>query len=399
MKKSSIGTILVGLLCLNTFAAADKTVTEHVSAFFISESGHCVTNFHEVSGAMEIKGGVDGNDVVFEIMNFDPINDIAVLAPRVPIEVEPVHLLLGELDVGEPVVNISILEDGKRAPTPLVIQGKVQSLTGMKGDIRYIKLEFPWEYFPNGPVFDMRGLCVGLISNRITDMYAFLQTDVTDITVSFAKKVDYLFPLVKQLPGVYWTEDDADVQVTPAEITETSLIPLEVKRRMTARKLHDIDEEDFTLIRSRLPSDALFISVSVSSGYDNVGFVNLLLDTLEKEKIGRTVDPMLKQKYYRSIYERYGFPDLTADELVKMAADLANGYYVEAGCNIVSGEIEDSVTLKLYEKRSVGLLADIRAAKVVDTDPAEAVKDLTLEAVKKLKNDLEDIRPSLIGKK
>jgi hypothetical protein len=47
----------------------------------------------------------------------------------------------------------------------------------------------------------------------------------------------------------------------------------------------------------------------------------------------------------------------------------------------------------------VGLLADIRAAKVVDTDPAEAVKDLTLEAVKKLKNDLEDIRPSLIGKK
>jgi len=367
------------------------------TAFFITDSGIAVASYHAVADATEIStvwGTWDGPPMFFEIIRKDIINDIVILKPKGTVQSKPVSLLMGDVDLASSIANVSFNPQNQLVSS----LGIVKFGTGIAGDIRHIELEFSREYSPKeGPVFNNKGLCIGFISNHATDIFALLYEPKGAGVISLMTKVDYLYPLVKNVPGVLWTKDENTVSEAKQFIDTNpealkSIIHLDITKPNAGLNTGAGDAPstvNHTLaeMRKQIPERVLFISVSVASGISNINFANKLLDQLNKQKIGQPISPTVKQKYYQAIYARFG-SSLTADQLVKTAADFSNGYYLEAECT-VGKEVEDSVRLTLYQSQTMDILAHVRSAKVIQSNHEEAVMQLTEMTVKELAKQLK----------
>jgi hypothetical protein len=56
---------------------------------------------------------------------------------------------------------------------------------------------------------------------------------------------------------------------------------------------------------------------------------------------------------------------------------------------VVTKEVEDSVSLTLYQPKSMDVLAQVRSAKVIKSNPEEALNQLIEMAVKELAKQLK----------
>jgi hypothetical protein len=289
---------------------------------------------------------------------------------------------MGDVPLASSITNLSFDPSNTVISSP----GIVKFDSGIAGDIRQIELEFSGEQASKeGPVFNREGLCIGWISNHTTDIFALLYETKGAGVISLVTKVDYLYPLVKNIPGVLWARSKNGAESAVSESAgKDSLIRLDITKSVIAPTPNSV----FPKIRSQIPEGVLFISVSVASGVSNIDFASKLLDALNKQKIGTPVSASEKQKYYQAIYERFGF-SLTAEQLIKIASDLSNGYYLEAECNVVTKEVEDSVSLTLYQPKSMDVLAQVRSAKVIQSNPEEVLIQLTEMAVKELAKQLK----------
>ncbi|MBN2143124.1 MAG: serine protease [Candidatus Aureabacteria bacterium] len=375
------------------FVFAEETKENAASGsaigFFITESGYAVTRYQLIGDASEISATLGGNPVQFEFVSGDVINDLAVIKSKSEIKAKPVSLLMGEGAQGQKAVCLTCEKNQEGEPVSSLVNGVIQSATGINGDIHHFKVGFDSGLQPKeGIVFNLSGVGLGMISNKMTDVYSLVHDEKEADRLCLAAKMDSLFPLVKDLPGVSWVKpeeknlSDEDWKT----IQDESVIVLQIKGKMP---LKSGLAESFSQVLTQIPSNALFIMVTATSGYSNVNFAEKLMAQLKKQKIGSTLSPTLKQQYYNEVYKRFGHPNLNADQLVKIAAGLAEGYYLEAGCSIVSGEVEDHVNLALYKPNTAEPLITVRQAKVIKTEPEKTLDELTELAVKQLGKEIK----------
>lgn len=388
--KRFISILMFFVFNFSFYLYADKI--DNIYAIFINKEGYALTSYQNVVGKTSIQAVVNYKTVDYEVIKYDFLNDFAVIKPLTEgLEVQPVSLGLTSLKEDSKVF-VPFIENNKTT----VIEGKISSLSGTKGDIRHFKVNLNSTNLINsGIVFNDVNSCIGFISGRVTDIYALIQPEEGwSANVVLSKKIDYLFTLLKDIDGVVWEDrEPKEGDVFSIENAAASIITLNTKGDKK-----ETSSESLTEFKSQIPKDALFMYVTVSSGFDNAGFSSIILEELQKNQIGNTVPPVLKQNFYKSIFEKYGQSDLSAVELVKMAADLADGYFMEIGCNIIDGDNEDNITIKLYEKYSMTLLADIYTSKLINLEPIDALKELAAMAVTQLKKELSSKKPSLILK-
>lgn len=386
MKKVSVLSFFAFLFCIFSLRAESETEIQ-VPGIFINPEGCIVTPYQEIADSVEIKLNFKGSEMIYTLAASDTLNNLAVLKPATPLAVHPATLLLDTAKEKDKVLCQQFISYPSIAPVYKPVEGCVKSSTGVEGDIHHFQIELPKEAsIKNGFVFNSSGICLGFISNRQTDIYSLIQIPVATSQIALVRKMESLFPLVKDLNGVIWAK--SNLGMSPEEIEKIwkeSLVSLKVKINLPAVE----KASDFTSIRSKIPANVLFIYVDISSGFEQGGFGSLLMEALQGKKIGTTVDPALKQRYYAAIFEKFGQPNLPPEELVKMAADLADGYFLKASCSIASGTAEDSVIFKLYRPRSSEVLAEIKSADVLSLESSEALKQLTQDAVKKLAKELK----------
>lgn len=379
--------LLVAMITVQYVFSAEKDAVRSGTAIFINNEGYAVTYYRLVSEALEISSLINNKPVQFEFVEGDFLSDLAVIKAKEKISSKPAELLLGESKPGIPVVCIACSKD--EGKSQLIVSGNLKLISGIEGDIRHMQLEFQKNSIPmEGPVFDETGLCIGLISNRITDIYSLIQNVPSDKSIVIAKKIEYLFPLLKNISNVKWVkEGTALAPEEKAKIQKESVFAIDIKGKIPAGK--EVSPSDFESIRAQIPANVLFIYVDASSGYDNAGFAEMLLDALNKNKIGKNIQPTLKQQYYNAVFAKFGQPNLSAEELIKMCSDLAEGFFLKAGCNIITGQVEDIVELKLYKPHSSDILAQARIKKIITSEPQNALKELTDTAVKNLVRELK----------
>ncbi|EKD27459.1 MAG: hypothetical protein ACD_79C00718G0005 [uncultured bacterium] len=390
-----ICSILLSLTCCFVFSE-EKIKPSVASGFFITDNGILVTNYHDVGNAKNIYTLVRNREVELEIFLVDRVNDIAILKPKYKVRVCAVPIYVGPMQK-----NMNIKCISATAKDQEMYDCKITSLEGVKGDISNYKIEFvnSSKLPKNGMIFNEKGYCVGFISSPLSDVYAFVQTE--DIGKNtFVKKSEYLFPLLKEINGIYWISENEEIKsIEIPSVPKDSVVPVFFDADPSTRKAEEVASEDYDKIRSLIPVNALFISASISSGYNNSGFVDILLEELDKNNVGPYLNPTLKQKFYKSIYDKFGGSSLSAEEVVKIAADLANGYFIQVNCNIVVGDAEDSVYIKLYQKHSIDIIVEVNQEKVINADPEKVVKDLTVTAVKEFVRKVKDRVPDLIYQK
>lgn len=386
MKKVSVISFLSILFAVYSLWAEPETEIQ-VPGIFINSEGYIVTPYQEIADSTEIKLNFKDSEMTYTLATSDPLNNLAVLKPETPLTTHPATLLLDTPVEKDKVLCQQFISYPSIAPVYKSIEGSVKSSSGVEGDIHHFQMELSKDTpLKNGFVFNSNGICLGFVSNRQTDIYSLIQNALPTSQIVLVKKMEFLYPLVKNINGLIWSK--ANLQLNKEEILKIqkeSLVSLKVKINPPAVE----KASDFNSLRSQIAANALYIYVSVSSGYEQGGFASLLMESLEEKKIGHPVDPALKQKYYASIFEKFGQPNLSPEELVKIAADLADGYYLEASCSIATDSAEDSVILKVYKPRSSEILAEIKTSEVLSLESSETLKQLTKQAVKKLAKELK----------
>lgn len=189
--------------------APDKKETppwnSHGSGFFISDDGLLVTNYHVVERAVRIgvEDTIARKEYDAELLLEDKENDLAI----VKITAKTRALPIGNSKAvrkGQDILALGYPMMGQQGKEQKATFGRVNSLSGRKGDVRFFQTDaaiFPGN--SGGPLLNMDGEVVGINTEIINTMYVAATSGTVVTNVNYAVKVDYLKLLLANLPKQY----------------------------------------------------------------------------------------------------------------------------------------------------------------------------------------------------
>jgi S1-C subfamily serine protease len=126
-----------------------------------------------------------------EVVRTDPANDLALL--RVPGTSEGASLRISPPRLGEDVVALGYPLAVLMADSLTVTAGNVNSLSGLRGDIRALQIDTPVQPGNSGgPLFDRFGAVVGVVSSQLDEAKMQELTGTVPQNVNFAIKASML---------------------------------------------------------------------------------------------------------------------------------------------------------------------------------------------------------------
>jgi S1-C subfamily serine protease len=187
------------------------------TGFFVTRNGHLVTSYHVIKGASRIILILaDGERVAASLVKSDSVNDIALIRA----EISSIPLTVGsatEVPRGRDVVTLGYPLVGIQGQEQKATFGRVNALSGIKGDIRFLQIDVPIQPGNSGgPLIEMNGKVIGLITSTLNPVGTLRATGALPQNVNYALKSDYLFPLFTGLDLI--REDEAGTQELPSII-------------------------------------------------------------------------------------------------------------------------------------------------------------------------------------
>jgi S1-C subfamily serine protease len=168
------------------------------TGFFVSASGHLITNFHVIEDAKTISV-VTSDDVVHAAtqIEVDPANDIAVLkidGSTAPIPIGTTQGLRRGAEVftlGYPLIQFQ----GQKQKATF---GRVNALYGIQDDVRFFQMDVPIQPGNSGgPLIDRRGVVVGIATQTLSVIRTLRVSGAIPQNVNYAVKSDYVLPLLR----------------------------------------------------------------------------------------------------------------------------------------------------------------------------------------------------------
>jgi S1-C subfamily serine protease len=180
------------------------------TGFFVSQSGHLVTNFHVIEDSTNIQVRLPNGQIAdAEVVKLDPANDVALLK----VETRSEALALSDkLEKGEQVLTIGFPNVALQGNESKVTFGNVNALSGIKGDLRFTQIDVPIQPGNSGgPLINERGEVVGVVTATLETLHALRQSGQLPQNVNYAVKSDYVLPLLKGIPQTADSQKGAGV--------------------------------------------------------------------------------------------------------------------------------------------------------------------------------------------
>jgi len=162
------------------------------SGFFVTQSGHLITNAHVVAGAYRILARTaNGRFLAAELLALDQSRDLALL------KVEGQHSAL-PLSREVPRRGAAVAVAGFPNPdmqglSIKITRGEINSLTGARDDPRLLQISAQVQPGNSGgPLIDMKGNVSGVVVARLDDAMAFEASGSLPQNVNYAVKASYL---------------------------------------------------------------------------------------------------------------------------------------------------------------------------------------------------------------
>lgn len=168
------------------------------TAFYVSRNGHLVTNWHVIDGAESLLVlGSDGGAREAVLVSSDPSNDVALIkvdGTAVPLPVSND----GQLEKGEEVFTLGYPLVQLQGQEQKATFGRVNSLSGLQGDIRFVQIDVPIQPGNSGgPLVNRRGEVVGVVTATLDQLVALQTAGSLPQNVNYAVKSDYVVPLLR----------------------------------------------------------------------------------------------------------------------------------------------------------------------------------------------------------
>ena len=200
---------------LDAPSARRNEVTSTGTAFFVSQSGHIVTNAHVVEGCQAVRASPGGS---LRKISTDEASDLALyVASEKPTSF--VRLRGGRgARTGEPVVAVGFPLSGVLSSDPIVTTGTISALSGLGNDRRQIQISAPVQPGNSGgPLLGEDGSVVGVVVGKLNALK--LAEVIGDIpqNVNFAVSLGTLQSFLNA-NGVDYVLGDSKQTKSPADI-------------------------------------------------------------------------------------------------------------------------------------------------------------------------------------
>lgn len=168
------------------------------TGFFVTRNGHIISNYHVIANAthVEVRDST-GKVARAKVISTDPSNDVALLkieADSVPLTLRPSTVARkgGEVfTLGYPLVSIQGQEQK-------VTFGRINALSGIQGDIRYLQVDVPIQPGNSGgPLITEEGYVVAVVTATLNQLGTLKATGTLPQSVNYAVKSEYFLPLLQ----------------------------------------------------------------------------------------------------------------------------------------------------------------------------------------------------------
>ncbi len=173
------------------------------TAFFVSDDGYLVTNFHVVSGALRIEVRTRQGKFPAKLVKFDRANDLALLKIARGTELfRPLALGASRgVKLGESVFTIGFPNTAVQGMEPKFTDGKINGLFGMQDDPRHFQISVAVQPGNSGgALVDVRGNVVGIVTFRLDDLKTFRLTGSLPQNVNYAVKSAFVGAFLDAIP-------------------------------------------------------------------------------------------------------------------------------------------------------------------------------------------------------
>lgn len=179
---------------------ADSALKASGTAFFISDDGYLLSNYHVVEGASRVAVKT-GNDLLpARVVKTDPFNDIALL--KVSGSFRPLPLATSqERKLGDSVFTIGYPNIRLQGIEPKLTKGEISSLSGALDDPREFQISVPVQPGNSGgPLVNADGNVIGIVTARLSGSVAFEATGALPQNVNYAIKISYALLVLDSVP-------------------------------------------------------------------------------------------------------------------------------------------------------------------------------------------------------
>lgn len=196
-----------------------KTSISSGSGFFVTKTGHILTNAHVVENCTTVTARPDGAVAVSaRVIARDVANDLAVLQVAGP--VERTLALRPSVRLGEGIAAFGFPHSNLLATTGNFALGNVTALAGLRDDSRYLQVSAPVQSGNSGgPLLDNTGNVVGVVSAKLDAMKMAESRGDLPQNVNFAVKASLASSFLDANQIVYETGTPGD-KLDPADLAE-----------------------------------------------------------------------------------------------------------------------------------------------------------------------------------
>ena len=192
------------------------------TGFVINTDAHIVTNHHVISDCKRIEIINSKINSTAKVLFLDEINDLAIIKSNSP--VNSYAFLRGGrgIRVGEDITTVGYPLGTILGESVKVTTGNISALTGFDNDTTIMQITAPIQLGNSGgPVLDMSGNVVGIVSSKINELGVEKATGVLLQNINFAIKSQTL-QIFLDAHQIDYKMENADTKLETADIAEAA---------------------------------------------------------------------------------------------------------------------------------------------------------------------------------
>jgi S1-C subfamily serine protease len=171
------------------------------TGFFVTDNGYLLTCFHVVTNAASIMVGTTHGLYPAELVQSDPVKDIALLKVTGTFASLPL-ISSDSVKLGESVFTIGFPNPTVQGLQPKLTRGDISSLAGAQDDPDEFQISVPVQPGNSGgALLDEKGNVVGIVAARLSDRAAMRTSGMTAQDVNYAIKISCANSLLDVAPA------------------------------------------------------------------------------------------------------------------------------------------------------------------------------------------------------
>ena len=187
------------------------------SGFFINSAGVAITNHHVVEGCSSIRTTAAGAEYPAKLIAADESNDLALIQVDVKQPSKFLSFRSTPARLAEPIAALGYPLPGVLSPSIGVSTGTVSSLSGIRGDSRFVQVNTPVQPGNSGgPVIDDRGLVIGVVVSKLDALKVVRATGDIPQNVNFAIGLRSIQTFLESQNTKYVVEADGTRDISAA---------------------------------------------------------------------------------------------------------------------------------------------------------------------------------------